>query len=62
MQLGIMGLSHYDFTVHTKQGIHIIKVPYDDIKVQEIVLNLDSFAKYQICPLLVRRHLAVVLQ
>ena len=53
MQLGIMGLSHCDFIAHTKRGNHIIEVPYDDIKVQEIVLNLDSFAKYQLFPHLV---------
>ena len=40
-----MGLSHYDFIIHTKQGNHTIEVPYDDIKVQETMLNLDSFAK-----------------
>ena len=53
MQLGIMGLSHCDFIVHNKQGNHTIEVPYDDIKFQEIVLNLDSFGKYQLFPHLV---------
>ncbi|KAK2150408.1 hypothetical protein LSH36_406g01034 [Paralvinella palmiformis] len=62
MQLGIMGLSHCDFIIHTKQGNHIIEVPYDDINFQEIVLNLDSFAKYQLFPCLVLIHLGVVLQ
>ncbi|KAK2168327.1 hypothetical protein LSH36_18g10006 [Paralvinella palmiformis] len=62
MQLGIIGFSHCDFIVHTKQGNHITEVPYDDIKFQEIVLDLEPFAKYQLFPHLVRRHLGVVLQ
>lgn len=53
MQLGIMGLTHCDLIVHTKQGHIKVAVPYSDQKFQEIMTNLSLFGKTYLFPYLI---------
>ncbi len=53
MQLGIMGLSHCDFVVHTKQGNLKVNVEFDADKFQEIINTLGRFGKEYLFPRLI---------
>ncbi len=53
MQLGIMGLSHCDFVVHTKQGNLKVNVEFNEHKFQEIINTLGLFGKEYLFPHLI---------
>ena len=52
MQLGLLEMRMCDLVVYTKQGLHVINVPFDDIFYASLISDLDLFARDYLFPYL----------
>lgn len=52
MQLGLLQMTMCDLVVYTKQGLHVIAVPFDDAFYADLICDLNLFAKDHLFPYL----------